>query len=235
MLKKVKGRWAIISKSKPKKVLKWFDKKPTREEFSREESRIQYFKNLSKNMGSGWFNDSSRHSKAAKGVKTKNYKADFFDDMRKEADNFKAFEDEYERQRRRDLIQKRRKIAQALGISEEEVSRKFIETELLNDKIRDIRVLTKGTDPFTREKVVEDLSLRLNLPRETIRMIASDRDTDFPEKNFSSKFMNKKDLNKLVERREKEGIIPVPINDGVMFYNPKTRDTKDIFEAKKKK
>lgn len=53
-------------------------------------------------------------------------------------------------------------------------------------------------------------------------------------KNYGSRYMPKRELNKLISKREKEGITVIPINEGFMFYNPKTREAKDIFESKRK-
>lgn len=36
--------YALVSKTNPKKVLYWFGKKPTKEEFLRQERRIQFWK-----------------------------------------------------------------------------------------------------------------------------------------------------------------------------------------------
>lgn len=45
MLKKIDGKWALVSTSNPDKILKWFGtKKPTDEEVAKEERRVQYFK-----------------------------------------------------------------------------------------------------------------------------------------------------------------------------------------------
>jgi hypothetical protein len=49
MLKKIGGRWALVSKSDPDKVLKWFgSSKPSEEEVSKEERRVNYFKHKAK-------------------------------------------------------------------------------------------------------------------------------------------------------------------------------------------
>lgn len=53
-------------------------------------------------------------------------------------------------------------------------------------------------------------------------------------KNYGSKFMSKRELNKLISQREKEGIIVLPIYEGFIFHDPETRERKVIFEAKKK-
>lgn len=47
MLRKVKGRWALVSKSNPSKVLQYYqggDQRPSQEWVDRVERRIQYFK-----------------------------------------------------------------------------------------------------------------------------------------------------------------------------------------------
>jgi len=39
--------WALMSKSKPSKVLKWFGKtKPSPGQVAKEEARVEYYKNL---------------------------------------------------------------------------------------------------------------------------------------------------------------------------------------------
>ncbi len=49
MLKKKGKRYALISKSDPSKVLKWFGKKkPSSSSVKGNEKRVQYFKNLAK-------------------------------------------------------------------------------------------------------------------------------------------------------------------------------------------
>ena len=53
-------------------------------------------------------------------------------------------------------------------------------------------------------------------------------------KNYGMKFMNKRDMNRLIIQREKEGIIVVPTYEGYLFYNPNTREMKSVFEAKRK-
>jgi hypothetical protein len=48
MLKKIDGEWALVSKTNPDKILKWFGKKkPSDEEVAKEERRVNYFKHLS--------------------------------------------------------------------------------------------------------------------------------------------------------------------------------------------
>ena len=42
------------------------------------------------------------------------------------------------------------------------------------------------------------------------------------------KYMARKDLEKKVKRREKEGIICLPTSYGIYFYNPKDGSRKDI-------
>ena len=64
MLKKIKGRWALVSKSNPK-ILKWFGRfKPSKKTVLKEERRVQFFKH------SGWKGESKRHSKASRGIET---------------------------------------------------------------------------------------------------------------------------------------------------------------------
>jgi len=49
MLKKIGKRWALISVSKPGKILKWFgNKKPSEASVSKEERRVEYFKHVKK-------------------------------------------------------------------------------------------------------------------------------------------------------------------------------------------
>ena len=52
--------------------------------------------------------------------------------------------------------------------------------------------------------------------------------------NYGIKFMNKRDINRLIRQREKEGIIVLPTYEGFIFHDPETRERKVIFEAKKK-
>lgn len=54
------------------------------------------------------------------------------------------------------------------------------------------------------------------------------------QKTYGSKFMSKRELNKLILRREKEGIIVLPTYEAFIFHDPETRERKVIFEAKKK-
>ena len=45
VVKKIKGRYALVSKTNPGKVLKWFGKKkPSKEAVTKEERRINWFK-----------------------------------------------------------------------------------------------------------------------------------------------------------------------------------------------
>jgi hypothetical protein len=49
MLKKIGKRWALVSVKDPSKILKWFGKnKPSLIKLTREEKRVQYYKNLEK-------------------------------------------------------------------------------------------------------------------------------------------------------------------------------------------
>ena len=43
------------------------------------------------------------------------------------------------------------------------------------------------------------------------------------------KYLKPRTLKKLIKRRIKEDIYCIPINNGIMFYNPKNRIRKDIF------
>jgi hypothetical protein len=46
-----KKEWALVSKSKPSKVLKWFGaRKPSKDRVNKEEKRIQYFKHAAENI-----------------------------------------------------------------------------------------------------------------------------------------------------------------------------------------
>ena len=49
MLKKIGKRWALVSTKDQHKILKWFgSKKPAQSAISKNEKRVQYFKNRSK-------------------------------------------------------------------------------------------------------------------------------------------------------------------------------------------
>ena len=43
------------------------------------------------------------------------------------------------------------------------------------------------------------------------------------------KYLKPKALRELIKKRKKESIYCIPINNGVMFYNPINRERKDIF------
>lgn len=69
--------YALVSKTDPNKILFWFGKKPSKEEFQRQEKRVQFFKNRK-----GWFGNSKLHALAARGFKVrrvrKNYGSKMF-------------------------------------------------------------------------------------------------------------------------------------------------------------
>ena len=46
VVKKIKGKYALVSRNNPNKVLKWFGKKrPGKRQLTKEERRIRWFKN----------------------------------------------------------------------------------------------------------------------------------------------------------------------------------------------